>query len=231
VIVIHRLSKNSAADVLGTKGYALIADACVEALGLDPEALGMRAHVEAYDDVGEVRCSLEDLGERWRLASEQQRVYIAAGDTTFERTRTVPVGPVVAWDWLTTPALRSIWDADRLDVVTPGGRQRVGVTNHCIHGPDVIVEHVVDWRPFDYYTMSYDLPGVGSIQMTTELTPGSGKTTLNIRGEPLSGERLAAWGQIRDFVLTIVDASLDSLSEHLARVALEEKASAAGTTG
>ena len=224
VIVLHRLAKNSAADVLGTKGYALITDACVDALGLDAQALGMRAHVEIYDDVGEVRCCLEDLGERWRLESERQRVYIATRDTTFERTRTVPVGPVVAWDWLTTPALRSIWEADRLDVVTPGGRQRVGVTNHCIHGPDVIVEHVVDWRPFDYFTMSYDLPGVGAMQMTTELVAGSGETTVHVRGEPLDGERLAAWEQIADFVLPTLDGSLASLFEHLARVALEAKA-------
>ena len=80
VNVIHRLAKNSAADVLGTKGYALLTDACVEALGLDAAALGMRAHIESYDDVGEVPCCLEDLGERWRLESERQRVYIAAGD-------------------------------------------------------------------------------------------------------------------------------------------------------
>ena len=231
VIVIHRLSKNSAAGVLGTKGYVLLTDACVEALGLDPEALGMRAHVETYEDVGEVRCCLEDLGERWRVETERQRVYVAAGDTTFERTKTVPVGSAVAWDWLTTPALRSVWDADRPDVVTPGGRQRVGVTNHCIHGPEVIVEHVVDWRPFDYYTMSYDFLGVGPMQMTTELVAANGATTVNVRGEPLDGERLAAWEQMADFVLPTLEASLDSLAEHLARVALEEKASATGTAG
>ncbi len=79
--------------------------------------------------------------------------------------------------------------------------------------------------------MSYDLPGVGPMQMTTELEPGDGETTVQIRGEPLTGDRLAAWEQIGDFVITNVDASFDSLSEHLARVALEEKASAAGTAG
>src|SRR3970282_944287 len=52
VIVIHRLSKNSAADVLGTKGYVLITEACVDALGLDPEALGMRAHVQSVRALG-----------------------------------------------------------------------------------------------------------------------------------------------------------------------------------
>ena len=225
VIVIHRLAKNSAADVLGTKGYALLTDACVEALGLDAAALGMRAHIESYDDVGEVPCCLEDLGERWRLESERQRVYIAAGDAVFERELTVPVEPVVAWDWLTSPALRSIWDADRLDQVTPGGRQQVGVTNHCIHGPDVIVEHVVDWRPFDYFTMSYDLPGVGVMRITNELVPSPGETTLQVRGEALTGERLAAWEPVAEFVLPNIDASLERLSDQLTKLALEAQPS------
>lgn len=224
VIVIHRLTKNSAADVLHTKGYALLTDACMDALDLDGEALGMQPHVERYDDVGEVACCIEDLGERWRVENERQRVYIARGDTTFERTKTLPLDPVLAWDWLTSPALRSIWDADRLDVLTPGGRQRVGVTNHCIHGPDVIVEHVVDWRPFDYYTMSYDLPSVGAMRMTTELEAGDGETTVHIRGEALEDEQHAAWDEISGFVLTIIDASLESLTEHIERAARGEGA-------
>ena len=220
VIVLHRLAKNSAAGALGTRGYLLMTDACVEALALDPVALGMRPHAERYDDVGEIACCLEDLGQRWQTETERQRVYVAAGNATFERSATVPVDVVVAWDWLTSPELRSIWDADLLEPVTPGGRQRPGVTNHCIHGPDVIVEHVVDWRPFDYFTMGYDFAGL-EMHFTTELVPVPDGTTVHARGEPLAGERLAAWEQIADFVLPILEGSLESLSTHLVRVAAE----------
>lgn len=86
VIVLHRLSKNSAAEVLGTKGYVLLTDACMTALGLDGAALGMRAHLEHYDDVGEIACCLEDLGERWSAESDRQRVYVGPHDASFERT-------------------------------------------------------------------------------------------------------------------------------------------------
>lgn len=219
VIVLHRLTKNSAAEVLGTRGYALLTDDCVQALGLDPEALGLRPHLEVYDDVGEVPCCLDDLGQRWQAESERQRVRIAPGATTFERTFTVALDAVSAWDWLTNPDLRSIWDADRLDVVTPGGRQRAGVTNHCVHGPDVIVEHVLDWRPFDYFTTGVELPGVGLLRLTTELEPRGGDTTVHLRGEPLSGERLAAWEHVSDFVLPAIDASIESLGRHVAALA------------
>jgi hypothetical protein len=216
VIVIHRLAKNSAAEVLGTKGYVLLTDACMAALGLDGEALGMRPHVERYDDVGEIACCLEDLGERWSAESERQRVYIGTEGASFERTFTMPLDPVAAWDWLTSPALRSQWDADRLEVLTPGGRQRAGVTNHCVHGADVMIEQIVDWRPFDYYTTSYDLPGVGPARLTTQLEPrADDSTAVTLRGEGFEGERLVAWEQISEFMLTAIDASIDSLARHL----------------
>src|SRR5919198_253347 len=101
VIVIHRLSKNSAAVVLGTKGYALLSEASTTALGLDPEALGLRAHAETYDDVGEVRCYLDDLGERWQAELERRRVYVPREEATFERSLTLPVDVLVGWEWLT----------------------------------------------------------------------------------------------------------------------------------
>jgi uncharacterized protein YndB with AHSA1/START domain len=221
VIVLHRLAKNSAADVLGTKGYVLLTDACVDALGLDPDALGMRAHVERYDDVGEVACCLEDLGERWRAEDDRARVYVAAGDASFERTLSVPVEPIIAWEWLTAPELRALWNSDGVTRVSPGGRERVGVTNHCMHGADVLIEHVVDWRPFDYFTKSYELPGIGEMRMTTELAPEEGRTIIRLRGERLEDERLAAWKQMEDAVLEGVDHSGEALVEQLERVASE----------
>lgn len=84
-----------------------------------------------------------------------------------------------------------------------------------------MVEHIVDWRPFDYFTTSVELPGVGPMRLTTELAAGSGETTVHLRGEPLAGERLPAWETISDFLLAAVDTSLQSLSKHLSRVAIE----------
>jgi len=219
VIVLHRLSKNSAADVLGTKGYVLLTDECMTALGLDGAALEMRAHVERYDDVGEIACCLEDLGERWQTESDRQRVYVTADAPSFERTFTVPVDPTVAWEWMTAAEKRVLYAADDVTLMSPGGRQRPGVTNHCMHGPDVIIEHVADWRPFDYFTKTYELPGVGRMQWTFELVEGDGGTTISVRGEPLSGDRHAAWLELRDDVLAGLEHNAHGLEEQLSRVA------------
>lgn len=219
VIVLHRLSKNSAADVLGTKGYVLLTDASMDALELDGEALGMRAHAERYDDVGEIACRLEDLRERWQAESDRRQVFVERDGASFERTITVPVDRTVAWEWLTAPERRVLYAADDVVSMTPGGRQRPGVTNHCMHGPEVIVEHIADWRPFDYFTKSYDFPGVGRMSWTFELVEDGARTTLSVRGEPLEGERLAAWAEIGGEVLAGLDHSAAAFVEQMDRVA------------
>ena len=38
------------------------------------------------------------------------------------------------------------------------GRRGVGTTNHCMHGPHAIIEEILDWRPFDYLTLTTLLP-------------------------------------------------------------------------
>ena len=215
VIIVHRLLKNSAGEAFGTRGYVLLTDACVEALRIDPEALGLRPHSETYDDVGVVQCCFEDLGERWNAEREKERVYVASGDASFECTVTVPFDAAVVWDWLTSPERRSLWQADKLELMTPGGRERAGVTNHCMHGEDVVIEHVVDWRPFDYFTVTYDFPGVDAMHWTTELAPGDGVTTVRWRGEALTRDRLEAWKQIEPDVVGGLEHSAALLVEQL----------------
>jgi hypothetical protein len=122
----------------------------------------------------------------------------------------------LAWEWLTSPELRSLWNADIVTRVTAGGREDVGVTNHCIHGEDVIVERVLDCCPFDYFTKGYELPGVDETFLTTELTPGDGATTVRFRGAPLSGERLAAWKEMEDDMFAFFEHNEHALREQLA---------------
>ena len=77
VIVVHRLLKNEVVEQLGIDAYALISQACIDAAGLDPAALGMREHTETYDRIGDVPVWALDLERRWQEEEARARVFVA----------------------------------------------------------------------------------------------------------------------------------------------------------
>src|SRR5919108_3283171 len=101
VILVHRLLKNTAAEALSLRGYALCSEACVNALGIDPIALGMREHRELYADVGEVPAWALDLEVRWEAEQERRRVLVAPEEASFAVDVALPVPPSVAWEYVT----------------------------------------------------------------------------------------------------------------------------------
>ena len=59
VILAHRLLKNRVTEATGLRGYALLTDAALELLGLDPsDGVG---HAETFDDAGTVSGSVFEL--------------------------------------------------------------------------------------------------------------------------------------------------------------------------
>jgi hypothetical protein len=217
VILVHRLLKNSVAEEFGFRGYLLLTQACADALGLDPEALELLAHLERYDDIGDVKCWLENLDERWQEDEERRRVYVPSEDASFEFRFSLPVEPEVAWDWLTSPERRAIWQADRIDPMTAGGRERVGATSHCIHGADALVEEISDWRPFRYFTKRYHFPRVDPMLVTFELERENGGTAVAWRGEQVRADQRAGWEEVSPGIQSMVEGMIERLSEELAR--------------
>jgi hypothetical protein len=59
VILTHRLLKN---DVAG-RAYLLLTERALQWAGVDPAEAGLRAHVERYEHLGDVRCFVKELGE------------------------------------------------------------------------------------------------------------------------------------------------------------------------
>ena len=43
VILVYRLLKNTVSEKVGNRAYALYSDACIETMGIDPAAQGLRA--------------------------------------------------------------------------------------------------------------------------------------------------------------------------------------------
>jgi hypothetical protein len=183
VILVHRLLKNTAAEVLGLKGYALCTEACVSALRLDPAALGMRSHREQYADVGEVPAWLVDLEARWEIERDRRRVLIGPAEAAFAVEVALAAPASVAWEYLTAPQKRLLWQVDQIEEVDAGGRRCTGYSTVCVDGRAQIYEEILDWRPFDYFTERLSLGGL-SVVLTTQLEPDGEATRVVTRARP-----------------------------------------------
>ncbi|MFO1069749.1 MAG: DUF2652 domain-containing protein [Geminicoccaceae bacterium] len=184
VILVHRLLKNSAGERLGGHAYALYTDACLAALSTDPHGRGLLEHREDIDIIGDVACRLRDLEAAWAEDQERQRHEVPADRTYATLTFTFAAPRPQVWEHFTRPDLRPKWRAaDEVIEATAGGRRGVGTTNHCMHGHHAIVEEILDWRPYDYLTLTtlVPRPAAPKVLMTYAFADSEGGTRVDIR--------------------------------------------------
>jgi len=191
VIVVHRLLKNGVTARLGLRAYALFTDACVEALGLEPSALGLRRHVERYEDAGEVVGHVSDLEARWKLEQDRRRIRVGEEEASFSVEVALAGGAEITWELLTSPQKRLLWQVDAIEQAELGGRRATGTASVCVDGRSRIYEEILDWRPFDYFTERVSLPGGVRAVLTTALEPGDGQTRVVTRVRRDAGRRVA----------------------------------------
>jgi hypothetical protein len=107
---------------------------------------------------------------------------------------------------------------DDLRELAPGGRRGAGTVNHCIHGRDVLVEEVLEWRPFDTLTtrMAMPMPGAPKVTSTDVFLPAAdGGTDVEVRiGLPKPRER-AAFARVMEAIEPNYRASVASLERLL----------------
>jgi hypothetical protein len=187
VIVVHRLLKNDVVEQLGIGAYALISQGCVDASDIDPAALGMREHTETYDRIGDVRCWVHDLEQRWQEEEARGRVFVSPEESILVVSVPTGVPPQVAWEFVTKPGQRMSWQpwvTEVTEVGATGGRRGPGSANHCMHGKDAVIEEILDWRPYDYVTDRTVLAtpsGPVRVLHTVEFEPTTTGTTIHFR--------------------------------------------------
>ncbi len=185
VILIHRLLKNTVSEKLGRHAYALYTEACIQTMSVDPVAQGLIRHHEAIDIFGDVQLWLRDLEAAWQAENERTRFEVtrAGAYMTLEYDISAPRQKV--WEYFTVPGRwQNWWPADAIIEKSSKGRRGVGTENHCMHGKDAIIEETLDWRPFEYFTVStlLPIPGAPKIVMTRALQDGpNGVTRLEFR--------------------------------------------------
>jgi uncharacterized protein DUF2652 len=188
VILVHRLLKNRIGEAFGTKAYAFLTDALLERAG---GTLGLPAHSERYEDLGEVHGRVADLGQAVARHREA-RIHVERSEADLTLVTRLPVPRAIAWEYHIDPRKRMDWQLDAREIEAKpnaAGRAGVGWESHCDHGAYTLVHRAVDWRPFDYLTLETTPINRGPIALPRSLStfeftedgPGRSVVTMNVR--------------------------------------------------
>ena len=224
VNLVHRLLKNHISEATGWRAYSLFTEEGLEHMGVRPD--GMHEQAEAYEHLGAVKTYSLDLRARYTELAEARRMVILPEEAHVVAVVEVPAPPPIAWDWLNNPQKRLLWEKIHIHpVARPSGRTNPGARNHCVHGKQVsMIETVLDWRPFDYFTVeqaSQTMRGI-IFYITYQLTPIADGTRVERRVKlkgPLPGPLLRPTMKMLDrmFKMTQDFESLKSLLAAVAR--------------
>lgn len=189
MVVRKRGWKEAVAVAAGWQGYALFSEACLDKLNLKPD--GLQAAMITDSPHKLFGLHLQARHEALLIA-RQIRVSPDGADATIRSELDAP--PPVVWEWLNDPAKRNLWwepFTRWTDRLRPGGRTGPGAVNHCDHGAGSMLETILDWRPFEYYTAEMRItPGRFDVLQTVYLEELSGGRTGILVCYRLKNQRL-----------------------------------------
>ncbi len=181
VNLVHRLAKNQIKEKMGFKAYAAFTQSVMDALGLEDFQNSLTPHRETFADVGEVQMYVDDMHKVWERLKDRVRIAVrpeeALGIYTFE----FPVPASILWEYLTKPEHRAVLlgveKAELHNKVL--GRTSVDSVYYCYHGEKVSARMtILDWRPFEQFTMDCPTPMNASFYNTLILEPTKDGTRL-----------------------------------------------------
>jgi hypothetical protein len=179
VNLIHRLTKNNVTEKTGMHAYVLYTKAALEHLAMPGLFDELTRQVESYDDVGEVTVYLLDMHPIWENRKHRYHTVVEPQDAVHTLEKDFSLPPPLLWEYLTNPKYRSIiFDADsqRIEDLKQG-RIADGSVYVCSHGKNIIQQSIIDWHPFEQYTIKSATPGGGFALMTIRLTGHGNSTT------------------------------------------------------
>ncbi len=151
VNLVHALLKNRVGEQTGWRGYALYTAEALAQMSLPSD--GMHRDPVHHEHLGTFVTFSMDLNARYETLCETRRIFIDEEDAHLEVVRDLDVARPVVWDWLNDTDKRTRWTMQMpwAAVTRPGGRTGPNASNHC--ATFNAIEYILDWRPFDYYTV------------------------------------------------------------------------------
>jgi Protein of unknown function (DUF2652) len=174
VNLLHRLVKNHITERTSLRAYAAYSAAALEALGVGGMYTSLIAHTESYEHIGTVQIYVQDMWAVWKKKQDELRIFADPKESAFVVEQDFPLPASLLWDYLTKPEYRSILqgsDWQKL-IKAANGRTSRGAVYHCAHGKRIFVQTIIDWQPFEYYTIEEEagMPGT-SFLFTYRLVP------------------------------------------------------------
>jgi len=184
VNLAHRLLKNHATEATGLQAYALITESALTQMNLLLDVALQQT--ETYDHLGEINTHVVNLTPHYQAWVESRRVVVTSQEADLTMNATTDLPPHEVWNYLNDPSQRIKWERIQ-GVEGSDGRPAIGRQNLCVDGSRTFTEILLDWKPFDYYSVARVLPfgnkkGAGIQALTTfKLNPTtSGGTNLQI---------------------------------------------------
>lgn len=150
VNIALRLLKNHVTEATGWRPYALFTKECFSRIW--PNSTEYHHQTETFEHIGGVETFSIDLNAQYEKYVSERIVYISYGEADFVAQKDFPIAPSLLWEWLSDPKKRSQWNegSNWNALSRPTGRMGRGSTNHCVNSK--IIEMILDYRPFEYYT-------------------------------------------------------------------------------
>jgi uncharacterized protein YndB with AHSA1/START domain len=172
VNLAHRLMKNKVTESTGWCAYALYTEQALAQMKIVPE----QAHtqIESYEHLGEVKTQCVNLRERYTELTRIRRVFLSPEEAHRVLEFDYAAAPNNVWEWFNDPRKRGQWMHSEIQpILRVGGRLAPGARNHCVHEKnEVVVEELLDIKPFEYYTVDHQLRGSpGVLRMTFQFIP------------------------------------------------------------
>lgn len=182
----------------GSRSYALFTLASLGQMGIEPS--GMTRHQGEYPHLGEIQSASLDLDARYQEFCKDRKAFVIAEEADFIIFQDIAATPPVVWDWLNDPYKRTCWLrwTKWRPGIRPSGRTDIGAVNHCTHGIGSVVETIIDWRPYTYFTVEMEQASIWSSFLVTyqlEPLPDGAGTRVFFRGVLLKApaKSLSRW--------------------------------------
>ncbi|MEW5938506.1 MAG: DUF2652 domain-containing protein [Chloroflexota bacterium] len=210
VILPHRMLKNSVIEKTGVRSYALFSDTAAQKLNLLEYCDHVIRHAETYEHLGEAPMCIHDLRPVWEREKEKRRFFISREEAWVMAERDTRFPPALIWEFLTKPALEAGFlgydSAARTDRL--GGRVREDSQFHCAHGDLRVYSKILDWKPFEYYTLEQSAVGLTYVT-TRRLIPINAGTRVGVY---LSKPRESDAPEVKAMLQSAMDAGYDGLA-------------------